>query len=187
MARKRTEPGTVLYPVPVVLVTCQRPDDTPNIITLAWVGTVCSEPPMVSISIRPERFSHGIIKETGEFVINVPTTEIVRKVDLCGVVSGKDGDKFEKAQLTPEPASKVAAPLIKECPVCLECVVEQTLTLGTHDVFIAEIVAVQYDESVLDEQGRPDFSLAKPFAFAVGEYREIAGNIGSYGFSEGTL
>ena len=98
-----------------------------------------------------------------------------------------DGDKFEKGQLTPEPASKVSPPLIKECPVCLECVVKQTLSLGTHDVFIAEIVAVQYDESVLDEQGRPDFNLAKPFAFAVGEYREIAGNIGSYGFSEGAL
>jgi len=183
MAKARLQPATVLYPVPAVMVTCVDEAGKPNIITLAWVGTVCSEPPMVSISIRPPRYSHDLVERSGEFVVNIPTADLVRQTDLCGVISGRDRDKFEAAGLTPEPASVVKAPLIKECPVNLECQVRHTLRLGTHDMYVGEIVAVHAEASVLGAKGGIDAAKIKAFAFAAEEYRALAEQLGTYAFT----
>jgi len=169
VARK---PTTILYPVPAVLVSCGS-GERANIITLAWVGTLCSEPPLVGISVRPSRYSHGLIEEEGEFVVNLPSAEQVRWVDYCGVVSGRDEDKWAACGFAPAPATEVQAPIIAECPVNIECRVRQTLSLGSHDLFISEVVAVQVDEAVLDAKGHLDFARARPFAFLNGEYRQV--------------
>src|SRR5512136_2829296 len=137
---KTIHPGsTALFPVPAVLVTCGV--ERPNIITLAWVGTVCSQPPMVGIAVRPERHSHHLLREVGEFVVNLPPAGLVAAVERCGTVSGRDHDKFALCNLTPLPAARVRVPLIAECPIHLECVVRQVLSLGTHDLFLGEVVA----------------------------------------------
>ncbi|MBM4047162.1 MAG: flavin reductase family protein [Planctomycetes bacterium] len=183
MAKQLRKPSEALYPVPVVLVTCADKAGKANMITLAWVGTVCSQPPMISISIRPSRYSHPMVKDLGEFVVNIPTAAQVKETDYAGIVSGRDVDKFAKLGFTPEPASKVKPPLIQECPVNIECKVRQTLTLGTHDMFIGEVVAVHVDESVLTDKGRIDVAKAAPFAFAQGEYWSFKDKIGSFGFS----
>lgn len=182
MAKRSKRPSTYLYPVPVVLVTCGI--EKPNIITLAWVGTVCSDPPMVGIAVRPSRYSHGLIQESGEFVINVPGEDLLEAADRCGHVSGADVDKFSAFGLTTEPASVVKTPLIAECHVNMECKVVQTLSLGAHDLFLGEVVAVHVDEAVLDESGRRiDYGKAKPFVLTFAEYRGLGEPIGSYGFS----
>jgi flavin reductase (DIM6/NTAB) family NADH-FMN oxidoreductase RutF len=183
MAKRSLAPSTALYPVPAVMVSCADAAGRANIITLAWVGTVCSEPPMVSISVRPARHSSPMIKETGEFVVNLPTVEQARATDICGMYSGAKTDKWQKAGLTPAPAQKVKAPLIAECPVNLECVVRNTLNLGTHDMFIGEIVAVHADESVLDARGELDPDKLRAFAFVGSDYRAIGEKVGSFGFS----
>jgi flavin reductase (DIM6/NTAB) family NADH-FMN oxidoreductase RutF len=187
MAKLEVNPSTCLYPVPVALVTCRREGETPNIITIAWVGTVCSDPPMLSISIRPTRYSHGIVKETGEFVVNIPDEPLLRVTDVCGVVSGRDEDKFALTGLTAEPASKVGAPLIAECPVSIECKTTEVLSLGVHDMFVAEIVAVHVAETVAGDGGRWDFDGAAPICFCKGEYRGLGAKIGSYGYSKGVV
>jgi flavin reductase (DIM6/NTAB) family NADH-FMN oxidoreductase RutF len=147
---KVVKPGsTALFPVPAVMVSCGL--EKPNIITLAWVGTVCSEPPAVSIGVRPERFSHGLLVEAGEFVVNLPRADQVDVVDFCGNASGRDIDKWAACDLTPEPASKIRTPLIAECPIALECKISHQLTLGAHDLFIGEIVAVRADQSALND------------------------------------
>lgn len=140
------KPGNMLYPLPAVMVSCQRPGEKPNIITVAWAGTVCSSPAMVSISVRKERYSYSILKETGEFVINLVTKELVFATDFCGVRSGRDTDKFQAMHLTPEPSLKVKAPSIAESPVNIECKVKDILPLGSHDMFLAEVVSVQVDD-----------------------------------------
>jgi flavin reductase (DIM6/NTAB) family NADH-FMN oxidoreductase RutF len=173
MAKVALRPAAVLYPVPAVMVSCVGEDGKPNIITLGWVGTVCSEPPMVSVSIRPPRYSHGLVEESGEFVVNMPTADLVRQTELCGTISGRDGDKFEAAGLTAEPASVVKAPLIKECPVNIECRVRHTLRLGTHDMYVGEIVAVHADESVLGSNRTLDVSKLQGFARVAMEYRAL--------------
>jgi flavin reductase (DIM6/NTAB) family NADH-FMN oxidoreductase RutF len=132
------KPGTMLCPLPVVMVTCVGREGRPNIFTVAWTGIVCTDPPMLSISVRPERYSYELLQETGEFVVNIPSVREVRATDLCGVISGREVDKFERTGLTPAPASVVSAPLIRECPVSLECRVTQTLSLGSHTLFLAE-------------------------------------------------
>lgn len=137
MGKQLWKPGNMLYPLPVVMVSLADRDGRPNIITLAWVGTVCTNPPMVSISVRPERYSYPILKETGEFVINLTTKELAFATDYCGVKSGRDVDKFKEMGLTPIPASEVKAPMIKESPVNIECKVRQILPLGSHDMFLA--------------------------------------------------
>ena len=142
MVKQLWKPGNMLYPLPVVMVSLADRDGRPNIITLAWVGTVCTNPPMVSISVRPERYSYPILKETGEFVINLTTKELAFATDYCGVKSGRDVDKFKEMGLTPIPASEVKAPMIKESPVNIECKVRQILPLGSHDMFLADVVAV---------------------------------------------
>lgn len=176
-----------LVPVPVVLVSCKGREGGPNIITLAWVGVVNGDPPIVSISIRPSRHSFELIRDTKEFVINIPSESQVRIVDYCGVASGKHENKFEQARLTPVPATKVKAPLIEECAVNMECEVKQVISLGSHHVFLGEVVAIHADQEAMTEANRIDISKVQPIAYcpASGEYRGLKGPIGSYGFSKG--
>ena len=183
MAREYWKPGNMLNPLPAVMVSCQRPYEKPNIITLAWVGTVNSDPPMVSISIRPERYSYDIIRETGEFVINLTTEKLVYATDYCGVRSGRDVDKYAETGLTPCASKAVSAPGIEESPVCLECAVEQEILLGSHTMFIAKILAVSVDEKYMDEKGK--FSLDKTglIAYSHGEYLTLGEKIGKFGYS----
>ena len=177
---KIAKPGsTALYPVPAVMVTCGL--QQANIITLAWVGTVCSDPPAVSISVRPERFSHRLLVEGGEFVVNLPRADQTSIVDYCGQVSGRDVDKWQACNLTSAPASKVGVPLIAECPVALECRVTRHLSLGAHDLFVGEILAVQVDEEVLTPQGHIDHELAQPLAYAGGYYYHLGEQVGRFG------
>ena len=154
MGKQVWKPATMLNPVPVVMVTCADNMGKGNIITLAWAGTVNSDPPMLSVSVRKERYSYGLIKEKGQFAVNLPTRKLARATDLCGVKSGRDVDKFKLAGLTPEKASVIDVPIIKECPVSIECVVKNVFELGTHDMFLAEIVAVDVDEELLDKKGK---------------------------------
>jgi flavin reductase (DIM6/NTAB) family NADH-FMN oxidoreductase RutF len=189
MPKKSLKPTSALLLTPVVLVSCQDEGVKPNIITLAWVGVANSDPLMISIAIRPERHSYAIIKRTGEFVANLPTTAILKEMDFCGVVSGSKLDKFSTTQLTPMPAEKIKAPLIKECPVNLECRVKQVLALGSHDLFLGEVVAVHMDTEIQDEKGRIDIGKTKLFAFCAGamEYWSLGERIGRYGFTKGKL
>ena len=145
MEREYWKAGNMLYPVPAVMISCQRPGERPNIITVAWTGTICSDPAMVSISVRKERYSYDIIRETGEFVINLTTNDLTFATDYCGVKSGKDVDKFKEMNLTPSKSKTISAPGISESPVSLECKVKQVLELGSHDMFLAEVTAVSVD------------------------------------------
>ena len=183
MSKQIWKPTTLLNPVPVVMVTCAGKDSKPNIITLAWVGTVNSDPPMLSISVRKSRNSHGLIKETGQFVVNLATKKLAWETDFCGVKSGRDMDKFEAAKLTPQKASKVDVPLIKESPVNIECVVRNVLELGSHDMFIGEIVAVHVDEKLLDEKEKLNLDKADLIAYSHGEYWSLHKALGFFGYS----
>ncbi len=181
--------STDLIPTPVVLVTTQMPGKSPNIITLAWVGVVNSDPPMVGIGVRPERHSTPALRETGEFCVNIPHEGIIRAVDVCGVVSGKTTDKFALTGLTPGKASKITPPLIRECPINLECRVVQSLELGSHTWFIGEILTVHWDEAILDEKGKIDLSKFKPIAYCPGihNYHALGEKLGKYGFTKGKM
>jgi len=180
----KKKPWTALFPCPVVLVTCVDATGKPNIITLAWAGTVCSEPPTIALGIRPTRYSHKLIKDSKEFVVNIPTTKIIIESDYCGVNSGKNVNKFSETKLTQEQATKVKSPLIKECPVNMECILKDVNSLGAHDIFLGEIVQVHVDEDILDEKGKIDFTKADPFVFNQGEYWNIHKKLGTYGFSK---
>ena len=174
----------MIYPLPAVLVSCGADPAEYNMLTVAWTGTVCSDPPMCYISVRPERHSYPVIRRTGEFVINLTTTAMARATDWCGVRSGRDFDKFAECGLTPLPAEKVAAPVIAESPVSIECRVKQTVPLGSHDMFIAEVVNVQVDESLVDPQsGKFDLARAGLIAYSHGEYFELGRMIGYFGWS----
>ena len=188
MKKRTIKPSPVLSPVPAALVTCQDRGGRSNIITIAWTGVVCSDPPMVSISIRPSRYSHGIIKETGEFVINIAPSKIVRNVDACGIVSGKKVDKFAEAGLTAVPASVVSPPLIDECTVSLECRVTEIVPLGVHDMFLGEIVATHVAEEAFDPEGNLDLALIDPLGYCPLDrtYRAVGEKLGSYGYSRKT-
>lgn len=175
--------GNMLYPVPAVMVSCAREGGVPNIITAAWTGTVCSSPAMVSVSIRPERDSYDIIKETGEFVINLTTEKLARAADYCGVRSGRDTDKFAVMNLHAEAGAKVKAPLIGESPVNLECRVAQVLPLGSHHMFLANVEAVDVDERYLDEKGRLDLGRAGLMVYAHGVYYGLGKELGRFGWS----
>lgn len=183
MAKIDWKPGNMLYPVPVVMVSSKRENEKPNIITVAWAGTICSDPVMVSISIRPERHSHAIISETGEFVINLVTEDITFATDFCGVRSGKDVDKFAEMNLTPMESKKIKAPGIAESPVNLECVVEEVKHLGSHDMFIARVVNVIVDDKYMDENGKFDLNSANLVAYSHGEYYTLGDLIGKFGYS----
>jgi flavin reductase (DIM6/NTAB) family NADH-FMN oxidoreductase RutF len=184
MGKALKRPSTALFPVPVVLVTCVDDTGKANIITLAWAGNVCSDPPQIGISIRPSRHSHGLIAVSKEFVVNIPSAEIVKETDYCGTVSGRDADKFAETGFTALPASEVRAPLIKECPVNIECRVKEVVSLGTHDLFIGEVLAVHIDEEFLDEEGRADISKVNPFTYNHEEYWTLKEKIGSYGYTK---
>lgn len=176
------KPAPALLPTPVVLLSVSgHGKEKANIITLAWVGTVCSAPPMLSVAIRPTRHSHRLVDAAREFVVNVPRADQLELVDLAGMWSGAEHDKFEELGLTATPANRVDAPLIEECPVNIECVVRHQLLLGAHDLYLAEIVAVQYDEEALDGQGRVQTAELEPIAFVEGEYWSLGERIGSYG------
>ncbi|MDH5771295.1 MAG: flavin reductase family protein [Candidatus Bathyarchaeota archaeon] len=180
----RKSPWTALFPCPVVLVTCVDSDGKPNIITLAWAGVVCSDPPVLGLGIRPHRHSYGLIEDAGEFVVNIPTTEILEETDFCGMVSGRDVDKFSETGLTAEPAKEVKPPLIRECPVNIECVLKKKIPLGVHHLFLGEVVRVHVDQDVLDKNGRIDFTKVSPFVYNQGEYWSLYQKIGVHGFSK---
>lgn len=183
MAKQIWKPSTLLNPVPIVMVTCEDPAGKPNIITLAWAGTVNSAPPMLSISVRKERYSYDLIKDRGEFAVNLPTDKLVFATDLCGVKSGRETDKFQLTGLTPENASKVGVPIIKECPVALECVVRNSLELGSHDLFLAEVVAVDVEEGLLDQKGRLHLEKAGLICYSHGSYWTLGRTLGFFGYS----
>lgn len=178
------KPGNVLAPVPVVLVSCGGAGGfAPNIITVAWTGSVCSDPAMLSISVRPERHSHGIIKATGEFVVNLPSRAQAKVTDWCGMVSGSKVDKFAESGLTAAPANQVGCPVILECPVNIECRVSQRLELGSHDLFLAEVVAVQVSSHLLDAKGKFSLEQAGLLAYGLGHYYPLGPAIDHFGFS----
>lgn len=183
MSRQNWRPGNMLYPLPTVMVSCQREGEKPNIITLAWAGTICSDPVMVSISVRPGRYSHDIIKETKEFVINLTTTDLTYAMDYCGVKSGKNVDKYKEMKFTPLPSKVVKCPGIEESPLCLECVVEEYKELGSHTMFIAKVVNVSVDEKYMDNKGKFHLNSSKLVAFSHGEYKELGKTVGSFGYS----
>lgn len=180
----KKSPWTALFPCPVALVTCVDSEGNPNIITLAWVGTVCSDPPMLGLGIRPQRYSYELIESSGEFAVNIPTKNILKETDLCGLVSGRDVDKFSETGLTPEPADIIKPPLVRECPVNIECVVKKKVPLGVHHLFLGEIVCVHVDEDVLNDNGKIDFNKAAPFVYNQGEYWSLNQKIGIPGFSD---
>lgn len=175
--------GNMLYPIPAVLVSCQRPGEKPNAITVAWTGTVCTNPPMVYISLRPERYSYDIIRETREFVINLTTEKMAKAVDYCGVRSGREVDKFREMQFTPEPSQIVKAPGILQCPVNIECRVVSVQELGSHHMFLAKVLQVNVEEALLEENGRLDLQRAGLLHYSHGEYFSQGSKLGSFGYS----
>lgn len=183
MAKISFKPGNMLYPLPAVMVSVADKAGNTNIFTVAWAGTICTNPPMLSISVRPSRFSHHMIEETGEFVINLTTDKLAYATDYCGVKSGKDVDKWKEMRLTPVASELVKAPAIKESPVNIECRVTETKKLGSHDLFLAEVVAVHVDERYMDEKGGFHLSNAKPIAYCHGEYFDLGKKIGKFGYS----
>jgi flavin reductase (DIM6/NTAB) family NADH-FMN oxidoreductase RutF len=182
MAKLALKPGNYLYPLPPVLLTC-GPLERPNIITLAWAGTLCSEPPILGVSIRPSRHSHGLVRQAGAFAVNVPTAAMTAAVDWCGNVSGRTEDKFAAMKLTPAPARMIPTAVIQECPVNIECEVIQTVHLGSHDLFLGRVVAVTADEALLDARGDIDLSRAKPLAYGSHAYWALGDRIAAQGSS----
>lgn len=183
MAKQIWKPGNMLYPLPAVMVSVSDKAGKDNIITVAWAGTVCTNPPMVYISVRPERYSYHMIKETGEFVINLTTEKLAFATDYCGVKSGRDVDKFKEMHLTKEKAKEVQAPLILESPVNIECRVRECRELGSHHMFLAEVVAVHVDETYMDEKGKFDLNAAGLLAYSHGEYFSLGKKLGKFGYS----
>lgn len=183
MGKLDFKPGNMLYPLPAVLVSVADKEGNSNLLTIAWTGTICSDPPMVSISVRPERYSHHMIEETGEFVINLTTKQLARATDYCGVKSGKDCDKWKEMNLTKIPGEKVKVPMVRESPVNLECRVTEKKPLGSHDMFLAEVVAVHVDEEYMDENGRFHLNDAKPLVYSHGRYFSTGEDIGFFGYS----
>ncbi len=189
MSKELWKPGNMLYPLPTVMVSVGEYDpdskekQESNILTIAWCGTICSTPPMVSISVQPIRYSHHILMEKQEFVINLTTTKLTRAMDFCGVRSGRDMDKFEACHLTREKAAFVKAPLIKESPVNIECSVTQVIPLGSHDLFLAKVEGVHVDRSLLDDQGRLKLEESDLVAYNHGEYYSLGELIGKFGYS----
>ncbi|MEG0971216.1 MAG: flavin reductase family protein [Lachnospiraceae bacterium] len=183
MGKEHWKPGNLLYPVPPVMVSCGKENEEPNILTVAWTGTICTNPPMVSISIRPERYSYAIIKETGEFVINLTTKELAFAADYCGVKSGREVNKFLDLKLTPLPSQKVKAPGISQSPVNVECKVVEIKSLGSHDLFLAQVVGVTVDDAYLNKDGKFCLNSASLVAYSHGEYFQLGEKLGTFGYS----
>lgn len=177
------KPGNMLYPLPAVMVGVADKAGNTNIITVAWTGTVCSDPAMLYISVRPERYSYHMLRETGEFTVNLTTKKLARAADYCGVRSGRDVDKWKEMNLTPGKAQKVCAPIIEESPVNLECRVTEVKELGTHHMFLAEVVAVDVDEAYLNEKGKFELNSTELIAYSHGSYLETGKSLGTFGFS----
>lgn len=175
--------GNMLYPLPAVMVSLTDKTGNSNIITLAWAGTICTNPPMLSVSIRPERYSYNIIKETGEFVVNLTTKELTYATDYCGVKSGRDVDKFKEMKLTKLASEKIKAVAIAESPVNIECRVREIMELGSHSLFIADVVNVRVDRRLLDEKGRFNLAKSELIAYSHGRYYELGKELGSFGYS----
>ena len=182
MAKVQWKAGTFIYPIPAVMVSCGTMEKS-NIITVAWTGILNTNPAMCYISVRPERYSHDMIKENGEFVINLTTEKLARATDWCGVRSGRDYDKFKEMKLTKEKGNFVKAPLIKESPVSVECRVKEIIPLGSHDMFVAEVLSIDADEKYIDEKGAFDISKCNLMAYANGGYYTLGKKIGKFGFS----
>lgn len=184
MAKIKWKGGALLAPVPPVMVSCGNIEKgNANIMTVAWTGIVNTIPPKTYISVRPSRHSYGIIKESGEFVLNLTTSSLIKSADYCGIYTGAKVNKFEKCRLTAEKASEVDCPIIAESPLSIECRVTDIIPMGTHDMFLADIVAVDVDESIIDEKGKLRLDKAKLAAFAHGEYYELGRKLGEFGFS----
>ena len=183
MAKQQWKPGNMLYPLPAVMVTVRDKKGEDNIITVAWAGTVCTNPPMVSISVRPERYSCHMLEESKEFVINLTTEKLCYATDYCGVRSGRDVNKFKEMKLTKTEASQVNAPMIEESPVNIECRVEKIEKLGSHYMFIVRVLAVHADEACMDEKVRFDLNQAHPMVYSHGEYYGLGKKLGTFGYS----
>lgn len=181
--KQEWKPGNMLYPVPAVMVTVADKRGRDNIITVAWTGTVCTNPPMVYISVRPERYSYHMIAETGEFVINLTTKDLAYATDYCGVRSGRDTDKFASLRLTRQKAAKVAPPLIGESPVNIECRVTKCIELGSHHMFLAEVAAVHASEAYMDKAGKFHLEQAEPVVYSHGAYYDLKDILGTFGYS----
>lgn len=178
------KPGTLIYPLPAAMISCGSTPEEYNIITLSWLGTICTNPPMCYISVRPERHSYEIIKRDMEFVINITTEDLAFATDWCGVRSGKDFSKFDEMKLTPGKASIVQVPIIEESPLNIECRVREILSLGSHDMFIADVVNVKADEKYIDSQtGKFSLESAKPIAYSHGQYYGLGEKIGGFGWT----
>ena len=184
MAKQTWAGGNMLYPLPAVMVSCANAAGEKDIVTVAWAGTVCTNPPMLSISLRPERHSYHIVRESGEFVVNLVTARLQRACDWCGVRSGRDYDKWEECRLTPAAATALSlAPTIAESPVSIECRVRDVLELGSHHLFLADVLAVQVEDELLDESGKLDLARANLTAYSHGEYFELGRRLGTFGYS----
>lgn len=184
MAKQIWKPGNMIYPLPAVMVSTADNEHNSNILTVAWTGTVCTNPPMAYISVRPERYSYHMLKESGEFVINLTTKKLARATDYCGVRSGRDVDKWKECRLTKGRASSLEyAPVIEESPVNIECRVKSVQELGSHHMFLAEITAVQADEAYMDEKGRFDLNQTGLIAYSHGEYLDLGKKLGTFGYS----
>lgn len=182
--KQNWKPGTLIYPLPAAMISCGSHPDEYNILTVSWLGTICSNPPMCYISVRPERHSYEIIKRNMEFVINLTTEELARATDWCGVRSGKEYNKFREMGLTPAKATVVSAPVIQESPLCIECRVKEIIPLGSHDMFISDVVNVQADNKYFDaETGKFDMQSARLLAYSHGNYYGLGEHIGKFGWS----
>ena len=183
MAKQTWKAGNMLYPLPAVMVSMADENGKSNIITVAWAGTICTNPPMLSISVRPERYSYDILKSTGEFVVNLTTEALAYATDYCGVRSGRDVNKFKEMKLTEEKANIVNAPLIKESPVNIECKVRNIEELGSHHMFLAEVLAVHADDAYMDEKEKFHLNKARPLVYSHGEYLGTGKKLGTFGYS----
>lgn len=182
MAKQTWKGSAQLSPVPCVLVTSGTAEK-PNVFTVGWTGIINSQPPKLYVSIRPERYSHELISASRELVVNLPTSQMTRSVDLCGVRSGRDIDKFKKCNFTAAEASNVSAPIIDECPIALECKVFDIIPLGSHDMFLCDIVAVDVEEDLLDEKGKLRMEKCNLIAYSHGDYLALGKKLGSFGYS----
>ena len=183
MGKIHWKPGTVVYPVPVVMVSCGNIEQQKNIVTVAWTGTINTVPPMTYISLRPSRYSFDIIKKSGEFVINLVSKNLAFACDYCGVKSGHDIDKFQQMNLTAVKGEKISAPIIYESPVNIECCVKNILSLGTHDMFLAEVVNVSVTDAYLDKNGKFHFDKTNPVCYSHGSYYTLGERLGGFGYS----
>lgn len=183
MAKQKWKPGNMVYPLPAVLVSCGDKKGNINVMTAAWTGTICSDPPMVYVSVRKERHSHHMIQETREYVINLTTEKLAWAADFCGVRSGRDLDKFKEMKLTPVQGELEYAPMIEESPVSIECRVTNVMELGSHDMFMAEVTAVYADEQYIDEKGTFHLEKAAPMVYSHGQYYGLGRHLGGFGYA----